>query len=311
MKYEITILGNHQSTAALIESLIEDGLKPDLLVTLGQEAMGKANIANAAEDLAGWCHERGIAVHECAGYRLISERDRAFFAENEFGIGVCTDWQHLLPGHVLDAFDAGVFGFHGSLMPFPNGRGRSPFNWSIRLGGKSIFHNCFRYTEGADDGGVFNTTEIPIGPEDPIRTLQFKAMIDSRLTIRRLLRAYQVGTIAVVPQPESASVWLPKLTPTDSFLPFGAIGIEVALNVIRASSRPFAGAYGETAEGERATIWRAIAYDGPVDPNWEAAPVGTVLVGAMDSALIKCRDGLLLATELSVMPETLTGKRFR
>lgn len=310
MRYDICILGNHQSTRALIESLIDDKLKPDLVVTLGKSALEKASIANVAEDFAGWCRQRSINVYECDGYRLTSNSDKSFFSNNSFGIGVCTDWQHLLPGTVLNAFAHGVFGFHGSLMAFPNGRGRSPFNWSLRLGGKSIFHNCFRYTEGADDGGVFNTTEIPVGPNEPIRTVQFKAMVDSRVTIRKLLTAYRSGEIRVVPQPVAASVWLPKLSPADSCLHFEANDMQDILNIVRASSHPFAGAYGLTKTGEQIVIWRATEYDGPIDPKWADAPTGSILVGAMDSALIKCRDGLMLATELSVEAETLSGQVF-
>lgn len=310
MRYGVTILGNHHSTRALIASLIADGLKPDLLITLSAEARGKVAIAAGANDLADWCREQGITVHECRGYRLISDQDRAFFADNRFDLGVCTDWQHLLPAHVLDAFADGVFGFHGSLMRFPNGRGRSPFNWSLRLGGGSVFHNCFRYTTGADDGEVFNTTEIPIGPEDQIADVQFKALMDSRITIRRLLQAHRAGALDLAPQPEAASVWLPKLTPEDSRLQFRAMGTEMVLNLVRASSRPFAGAYATVAGGEPVRLWRARPYDGPRDPAWADAAPGTVVAAALGQALIACLDGLVVATELSVPAEPLAGLRF-
>ena len=310
MRYDVTVFGNHRSTAALITSLIADGLKPDLVVTLSEEARGKVTIASGAGDLEEWCRSQGIAVHACRGYRLISEEDRAFFANAEFGIGVCTDWQHLIPEHVLNVFSAGVFGFHGSLFPFPNGRGRSPFNWSIRLGGASIFHNCFRYTPGADDGAVFNTTEITISPDEHVADLQFKALMDSRITIRRLLRAFRDDAIALTPQPTGASVWLPKLTPEDSRLQFAAHDVETMLNLIRASSPPFAGAFAETEQGMAVRIWRARRYDGPLDPDWEGATPGTILVTALGGILIACRDGLLMATDISVAADSLTGSRF-
>lgn len=310
MRYGVTIFGNHHSTAALIASLISDGLKPDLVVTLSAEARAKASIASGADNLAGWCRERDIEVHECRGFRLISDPDRAFFADNQFEIGVCTDWQHLLAEHVLDAFEEGVFGFHGSLMRFPNGRGRSPFNWSLRLGASSIFHNCFRYTPGADDGPVFNTTEILIGPEDHIADLQFKALMDSRQTVRRLLRAHRDGGVALTPQPTGASVWLPKLTPEDSRLQFRAMDLGTMLNLIRASSRPFAGAFAQAGSDEAVRIWRGRRYDGPMDPAWAGAEPGTVLAAALGGALVACRDGLLMATELSVPAAALEGLRF-
>lgn len=312
-RYEITIIGNNRFAAGLVASLIEDGLKPDLLATLCAQGREKASIAGLHGSLADWARAQGVEVYETDGFRLTSERDRGFFDENEFDIGVCTDWQHLIPPHVLEAFAGGIFGFHGSLMEFPNGRGRSPFNWSIRLGGASIHHNCFRYSEGADQGGVFRTTEIPIGPEDDIRLLQFKALADYRITIRDLIESHRAGPLALAPQPAGASVWLPKLTPEDSRLDFRAMGVAQMLNIIRASSHPFAGAFGETEEGKRITFWRASRYDGPVDPKWADAPTGTALLAALDSVLIKCRDGLIVGTDLSAEGdvEILQGRIFR
>lgn len=312
-RYEVTIIGNNRFAAGLVASLIEDGLKPDLVVTLGAGGREKANIAGLHGTLADWARSEGIEVHETEGFRLTSKLDRAFFADNDFDLGVCTDWQHLIPPYVLETFAAGIFGFHGSLMEFPNGRGRSPFNWSIRLGGSSIHHNCFRYSEGADEGGVFRSTEIPIGPEDDIRLLQFKALADYRITIRDLIQSHRAGTLALVPQPAGASVWLPKLTPEDSRLQFAAMGITQMLSLVRASSRPFAGAFAETAEGKRLIIWRAARYDGPVDVKWADAPVGAVLLAALDSVLVKCRDGLLVGTELSADgdPDGLQGQVLR
>lgn len=298
-RYDVTIIGNNRFAAGLVMALIEEDLKPDLVVTLGAAGRRDARIAGVDSTLADWARSEGIEVHECDGFRMTSARDRSFFSDNEFGIGVCTDWQHLIAPSVLDAFAAGIFGFHGSLMEFPNGRGRSPFNWSIRLGGTSIHHNCFRYSERADEGGVFRTTEIPIGPEDDIRLLQFKALVDYRMTIANLIRSHRAGELSLVPQPEAASVWLPKLTPEDSRLQFSAMSITQILNVIRASSHPFVGAYGETAAGERLVFWRSTRYDGPVDPRWADAVPGTILLAALDSVLVKCRDGLLVGTELT------------
>lgn len=310
MRYGTTVFGNHHTTRAVCESLIRDGLKPDLLVTLSAEARAKVEIAGGSDGLADWARSAGIAVHECRGYRLISDADRAFFAENEFDLGLCTDWQHLLRDHVLEAFPSGVFGFHGSLMRFPNGRGRAPFNWSLRLGGRSVFHNCFRYSAGADEGAVFNTTEIPIGPEDQIADLRFKALIDTRLTFSRLVRAHTAAELALTRQPESAAIWLPKLTPEDSYLQFAVADLQTLVDMVRASSRPFAGAYGKLATGEIVRIWRARRYDGPTDSVWATAPCGTVVAAATGQALIVCRGGLFVATDMSVPAESLEGAQF-
>lgn len=312
MRYERTIFGNKAATKSLIAYLIENGLKPDLAVTLGAAARGGVEIAGGSDDLASWCSERGIRTYECESYKLSSDADRRFFAENSFGIGVSTGWQRLIPAEVLDRFDAGVFGFHGSMMRLPNGRGRSPLNWSLRLDADRVFHNCFRYAAGADDGAVFNTTELPIHPRDTIRILQFKALADIKITTGRLLTQHADGALKLLDQPGGASIWLPKLTPADSLLEFGSMPIDQALAIIRASSRPFAGAVGQIADtDDQIILWDALPYEGPRADAWNDAAVGTVLDTAEGLVLVKCIGGELLATDLSIQAEKLAGRRLR
>lgn len=82
------------------------------------------------------------------------------------------------------------------------------------------------------------------------------------------------------------------------------------LDMIRASSRPFAGAYAETESGAQVRIWRGRPYDGPLDPDWRGAPPGTVLADALGGLLIACREGVLMATEVSRAPEHVQIDRF-
>ena len=47
-----------------------------------------------------------------------------------------------------------------------------PLNWSIRLGADRVFHNCFRYSSGVDDGQVFGESTLMIEPDDYIADIQ-------------------------------------------------------------------------------------------------------------------------------------------
>ena len=105
-----------------------------------------------------------------------SDEDFAFFKKNKFDIGICTGWQRLIKADILNSFSLGIFGWHGSMFEFPNGRGRSPLNWSIRLGGRKVYHNLFKYDVGADDGAVFDTKILSIRDSDYIEDLQNKAI---------------------------------------------------------------------------------------------------------------------------------------
>lgn len=310
MRYGITLFGNKETTAALARAMIRDGFTPDLVVTLGNAARQKVDISGSSDDLAGWCRAHGIAVYECASYALSSETDRAFFDGHDFGIGVCTGWQRLIPPTVLARFEHGIFGFHGSHLPLPKGRGRSPLNWTLRQGGDVVFHNCFRYSEGADEGGIYNTTPITIAPHEAIKALQFKALVDIMATTRRLLTDYRTGSIALREQPKGETSWFGKLTPDDSRLALATMDMATILGIVRASSRPFSGAFAVADSGVRVTFWAAHAYEGPSDAFWETLEVGAVLLHALGVMLVKCHGGLLMVTECATDAKDLTGMRF-
>lgn len=311
MRYDITVFGNKETTAGLVRRMIRDGFTPDQVVTLSGAARQKVDISGASDSLADWCRRQNIAVYECTSYALNSPADQEFFTANTFGIGVCTGWQRLIPPTVLARFEQGIFGFHGSHVRLPDGRGRSPLNWSLRLGGTSVFHNCFRYSEGADEGGIYNTTEIPIEANEAIKSLQFKALLDIFATTRRLLTDYKRGAIALSEQPAGPTNWLGKLTPADSLLTFDAMDMAGILGIIRASSHPFAGAFALTQEDVRAAFWAAYPYTGPGEEAWAQASPGTVLAHALGMALVKCRDGLLMVSDFATTNDNLTGQRFR
>lgn len=296
MKHNITIFGNKTTTADLIRYLAGEGHKISLIVTLSKEVEASKDISGA-DDIETLGRAMSIPVHVTRSYRLLSAEDKLFFKNNEFGIGLCTGWQRLLPKHVLEAFPAGIFGFHGSCWPLPNGRGRSPLNWSMRRGGDRIYHNCFRYVEEADAGEIFNTTEFPITPYDSISSVQFKALLDMKQVSSRLLRQYAAGGVETFAQPGGESQWLPKLGPEDGHIRFGVMPCREILNLINATSRPFPGAFG-VADGQGTLkIWRAAPFDFPCGAEAVAAVPGTVVDCSLGQILIKCLDGFILASD--------------
>jgi len=178
------------------------------------------------------------------------------------------------------------------------------------LGGDAVFHNCFRYGSGADEGPVFNTTQLSIDSRDTIRILQYKALMDIKLTTARLLDCYRRGDIPLTDQPRGPSVWLPKLTPKDSEIQFGVMPAEQILSIVRASSRPFDGATARFVDAElQVTIWDAIQYQGPRSEEWKSVPYGTILDATADLTLVKTRDGEVLLTDTSTVGEAMIGRQ--
>ncbi len=289
----LAVFGNKTTTEALLRHLIEAGITPDLVITLGAAARGKAAIAGASGGLGGLCADAGIEVYEAESYALSSDADRALFAERDLGLGLCTGWQRLIPQAVLDRFAAGVFGWHGSLMQFPHGRGRSPLNWSIRLGGERVFHNCFRYRTGVDDGPVFETRVLPIAPETEIAELQGAALEHIKASAVAVVQAWRSGDLEaqLIEQPPGPSVMLPKITPDDGRLTFQRSDAEALSCLIRSCARPFPGAFA-TVEGiPVARIWRATVLA-------ENGPPGRVRQAGAGAPVIAARGGSLRIDEM-------------
>lgn len=258
---KICVFGNKNTTTALIRHLQAEGFDVSALVTLGQAAQSKVQISGADDRLAQFAAENGIEILAAEKYNLSTPHDQQMFDDAQFDIGLCTGWQRLIPPSVLRTFKFGVFGWHGSGFRFPNGRGRSPLNWSIRLGLDVIYHNCFQYDAGVDDGLVHETEALPIAAEEDIADVQRKAVAHIKASAVRVLRDAQAGHIPLTPQIGHPFITFPALNEASGFLALNLLTRSDAINITRSCSRPFPGAYVKTAAGGRLRIWKLAASD--------------------------------------------------
>ena len=178
--------------------------------------------------------------------------DIDFFNKSCFDIGICTGWQRLIDEAILNTFSHGVFGWHGSGFEFPNGRGRSPLNWSVRLGLNKIYHNCFKYNSGADQGAIFETRVFSIEETDYISDVIKKAsehIKDSTISLKDAMN----NQICLLDQPNMPR-YLFRSSPKRWALP-KTHSVETAINITRSCSNPFPGAYIES-DIEKFRIWK-------------------------------------------------------
>lgn len=254
---KVVLFGNKASTQFLGDYLIGKGNKIDSLVTLSQSQKDKTQISGVSNSLERWALENNIEVYNPSSYSMSGDEDKRWFAEKQFDIGLCLGWQRLIPNSILGLCTHGVFGWHGSGFEFPNGRGRSPINWSIRLGLKQIYHNCFKYSDGADDGSVFETKYIEIGELDHVADIQGKALEHIKSSSVNLLEAARSGQIVLQAQSSQAYISLPKLTELDGWLQPSLMTKTMAFNIVRSCSSPFPGAYIYLrSQDTKIRIWR-------------------------------------------------------
>lgn len=292
---KICVFGNKESTRKLIENLSSEGVVVDTLVVLGQNTSRDIEISGKDNTLNDLACKLNIKVFNPVSYSLKSKVDRVFFEKNSFDLGLSTGWQRLIPSSILDSFKFGIYGWHGSGFEFPNGRGRSPLNWSIRLGFDKVFHNCFKYDANADDGQVFDTKVITIEESDYISDLQKKALSHILESSRKLIFALKIGEVRLCSQPEHPFVFFPKLNELSGFIRPERHTCDQVIRLIRSCSRPFPGSY-VIKNNRKIRIWRASKVVN-VEP-------GTVFEGDIvikdNYVLLGLRDGIVEATDFEV-----------
>lgn len=251
---KLVLFGNKSTTKSLLKHLIINNFKPYYLVTLDQNLLAKSNISGSDESLINFALANKINVFKPNSYNLSDRDDIEFFLKNNFDIGLSTGWQRLIPKEILDSVKNGIFGWHGSGVEFPNGRGRSPINWSIRIGLKSIYHNCFKYSYGIDDGMIFNTKEIEIKSNEYISEIISKALEHVKESSINLLKDLSNNNLILNQQPNHAFFSFPKLSEKDGILT-ASMSSRYALNIVRSCSHPFPGAFVFDKDKTKIRIW--------------------------------------------------------
>jgi len=289
MNYKLAVFGVKDTSENIVEFIQNNICSVDIVITINSEVL-KNNQVSGYKGLSVLTDRYGIPVFEADSYFLTDEKTRAFMAENTFDIAVSMGWQRLIPKYVLDKFAYGVYGFHGNSGYLPFGRGRSPLNWSMILGDTRFNLNLFRYDEKADSPNVFATEMFSITPHDNIRTAQYKNMICSKNLIRKLLKAYQEGTITIRTQSKDFDSWYTKRTAADGKIDFHDRTRNI-YNLIRGVSEPFPGAFA-TCGGQTVRIWEAHPFDEIMDfSDYRPGEVVDVFDGKL---VVRTVDGSLL-----------------
>ena len=218
-------------------------IKVSCLVTLSDNAKNLYSVAGQSNKLAESFSDRNIKVLKVDDYTLSNHDYASYFESSKFDLGLCTGWQRIIPNNILNTFKYGVFGWHGSGFNLPNGKGRSPLNWSIRLGCKKVFHNCFKYSENPDEGDIFDIKKILIDDEDYIYDLQVKALEHIKESSVKLINSIINSDLTLKQQPKHPSIWLPKLSEESGLLTLDNMIMRDAINITRSCSHPFPGAF--------------------------------------------------------------------
>jgi len=255
---KICVFGSKNSTIKLLKFFSKNQIKVDTLVLIDPSKFSSIEISGHKKSILSIAKNLGISCYFVKTFSLKSQADKNFFKEKLFDLGFCTSWQRIIPANILNLFTFGVYGWHGSGYEFPNGRGRSPINWSIRLGLNSIFHNCFKYSAGVDDGDIYETRNIEINENEYIDDIQEKATMHICDSALRLINDINLNKLKLTKQLNYPFISFPSLNEESGRLYPDLLNVESARNIVRSCSHPFPGAYIVLSDFDiKIRIWKA------------------------------------------------------
>ena len=212
-------------------------------------------------------------------------------------IALTVNWPVMIGEQACASFPLGILNLHAGDLP--RYRGNATPNWAI-LNDETHMGICVHRIDpyGLDTGPVVSRDRIPIDHDTYISDLY--DVLERRgpelfvEALARLTGNQDAGT----PQdddPEAVLRCYPR-RPEDSRIDWRGPATMIH-RLVRASSRPFQGAFCYMDSGERVTVWRA-------DPYHDATPFlaipGQVLLRADGMPVIACGDGALRLTEVDV-----------
>jgi len=281
----------------LINSLLEEGLTVDWIVTITPEKAVKAGVAGYI-DFTDLARKYQVPVYYAEKYSLTSEADIQFFAEQNFDLLLQGGWQRLFPEHLLKTLAIGALGIHGSSDFLPKGRGRSPLNWSLIENKKRFIVHLFLIKPGVDDGDVFDYEMFDINEHDDIATLYLKNYIVTKRMLLRNIEKLLGGTLVVYQQVGVPSYY-PARKPEDGLIDWHRPFLEI-YNLIRALTTPYPGAF-TYLNGEKCFIWKALPFDTRI--AYYGKQEGEVVeIFREGGFIVNCNSGLLRVIEATSRP---------
>lgn len=291
MKYSVTVFGVKDTTRHFVEYLNQNVCHVDLVVAISENLTKNAVVSGYSP--MSELRNAGTEVFEAAAYTLDDAESTAFFEKNTFGIGISMGWSRLIPKSVLDRFDPGLFGLHGSCGYLPFGQGRATLNWSlIRGDGRYVMH-VFKLDQYPDSPNIYAKEMFEVNEFDDIRTMQYKDLIVSRRLISGLLRDYTEGRPIVTTRAgNDAKQWYNGRKPEDGRIDMLMKTREI-YNLVRGVTRPFPGAFANV-NGERILLWETRPFDKMID--FSAYKLGEIMDILDNRLLVRTVDGSLLVT---------------
>jgi len=240
------VFAYHDVGVRCLQVLLSQGVDIALVVT--HEDNPQENIWFAS--VAGLCRDHGLPCIKPADPNApeIVDRIRALSPDMLFSFY----YRHLLQEQLLSIPRAGSFNMHGSLLP--KYRGRVPVNWAIIHGETETGATLHVMNAKPDNGPVVEQFAVPILINDDALDVFRKVTVAAEICLHRALPGLLSGDYPQRPQNLALGAYFGGRKSEDGRIAASLTALQMH-NLIRAVSRPYPGAYIDTAAG-RLLIWK-------------------------------------------------------
>ena len=168
-------------------------------------------------------------------------------------IVISVNWKYMLTKEIISLFNGNVLNFH--LGNLPDYKGNATINWSILNGETYIYANVHKMVSKVDSGDIIARRKIRISEETYVafilKEAEDLAPILFESAIRKITRD---GKYFLIKGTEKGIRCYPRL-PEDANIYWNEKAEQIC-RLIRASSKPFEGAY-TFFHGRKIIIWKA------------------------------------------------------
>ncbi len=237
----------------------------DLAITLHDELARKKSGRVYLDD---FCARHGVPLIKT---RHINDED-SIRAIRERGIDwlFIIGWSQIAGQAVLDAPGRGVLGIHPTLLP--EGRGRAPIPWAILKGLEQTGVTLFKLDAGVDTGEILAQEVLPLAPQETAATLYSRVNEAHKTIISNIWNALVNDTLELRKQDESRVTTWEARTPEDGRIT-PEMPVEYVERLVRATTRPYPGAFYENEDGGLVRVWSGRIGDPGTPPEDSAVRI--------------------------------------
>ena len=283
MRY--AFFGTSTFSVAILEKLVSDFYRPELVVTQPDRPAGRKRILTPPP-VKAVCEDHCLPILQPANVR---EAEKAL-TELKLDLLIVAAYGQIIPKHILQLARLGAINVHASLLP--HHRGASPIQTAILNGDRSTGITIMQMDEKMDHGAILFQKSLPISSTDTYRSLQAKLSTLGADVLAKTLPDISASRMRAYPQNESEVTYTRLLTKADAQINWQAAAETTDHQVRAFYDWPLA--WTTLSSGKKMNILKAqpVQLEKPLPP-------GTLII-QNDQAAIACGQGALLLQEVHV-----------